>query len=115
MMTAVRKYVVAGCVLQITVFRILALVAHHTMGLLANGSPTRISWFTMWTLCMHPFLYAFTGALCGFVVFAFIKRKPDQVFVHVLGVLLLSSLGAVIFQAFGVGLYFAGTIIGKIE
>jgi len=44
-----------------------------------------------------------------------IKKKTERVFAHTLGVLLVSSLGAVVFQAYGVAIVFAGTLIGKIE
>ena len=115
-MTKVLKtYVIAGCVLQFLVFHILQTVARQSKLWFAQHDITQLAPVTTVSLNMHPFLNALTLAIWLFAIYAFIKKKTDRVFVHTLGVLLVSSLGAVVFQALGVAIVFAGTLIGKIE
>ena len=114
MRKTLRAYVVAGCILQFLVFHILQTVAKETTVWLARQGIRDVSPITNISLHMYPFLNAFTLGFWLFVIYAFIRNKSDSVFAHTLGVLLVSSLGVVVFQAFGVAIVFAGTIL-KIE
>jgi len=115
MTKALKIYVVTGCVLQFLVFHILQTVARQTTLWFADHDITQVSPITAMSLHMHPFLNAFTLAIWLFVIYAFIKKKSEAVFAHTLGVLLVSSLGVIVFQAFGIAIVFAGTLIGQIE
>jgi hypothetical protein len=115
MSKALKTYVIAGCILQFIVFHILQTVAHQTALWFAQHDITQVSTITTASLHMHPLLNVFTFAIWAFVIYAFFRKKSELVFAHILGVLLVSSLGAVVFQAFGIMIVFAGTLIGRIE
>jgi hypothetical protein len=102
MTKTLRIYVIAACLLQFLVFHAQQMIAKETMSRLADGSPTRIPAFTTLTLHMHPFLNLLNLALCIFVAYALIRKKSDSLLTHTLGIIILSSLSAVVLQAIGV-------------
>ena len=112
---SLRVYIVWGCILQFIVFRILAMAAIQTRLAFERHGIDHVSLLTAVSLHMHPALAVFNFGLVLFATYAIIKKKSDMVLLHTLGCLLLTSIGAVIFQGFGSALPFAGTLIGIIE
>jgi hypothetical protein len=115
MTKALKFYVVIGCLLQYVVFHILGFVANQTSLCFEKNGIHEVSTLTTVSLHMHPFLYVLNWSIWLFVAYAIIKKKSDKVFIHTLGLLLVSSLGAGVLQGFGWVWVFAGTIIGKIN
>ena len=101
-------YVIMGCFLQFLVFHILQTAAHEITIRMTDSSPTQISALTTITLHMHPFLNVFNLALWVFVAYALIRKKSDIVLVHILGIILVSSLGTVVLQAAGAAIFLPG-------
>lgn len=115
MTKALKIYVITGCILQLLVFRTLELAAIQIRLWFESHGEQPDLLISIASLYMHPFLYAFTFAMALFVAYAIIRKKSDRVLVHTLGILLLSSLGVVVFQGFGIAMHFTGMIIGHIN
>ena len=115
MTKALKNYVIIGCLFQFVVFHILGAVASQTSRWFEKNEIHQVPYLTTISLHMHPALHVFTLAIWLFVAYAILKKKSDKIFVHILGILLVSSLGAVVFQGIGTALPFAGTLIGKID
>ena len=60
---------------------------------------------------MHPILYILSFAFFVATLYAIVRKRSEQWFVHILGLLFISSIVAALFQAMGTFMVFSGSLI----